>query len=102
MNAPKGVHLKALAGNVKVASNMDVILQSAAGLVSPLRAAPHCPEVQLSFLLLERTDPFMLLHLDSSHTQPHYLNTHINILMPFGLQHPRFLDLLLAVFTHDG
>lgn len=34
MNAPKGVHLKALAGNVEVASHMDVILQSAAGLVS--------------------------------------------------------------------
>lgn len=34
MNAPKGVHLKALAGNIEVASNMDVILQSAAGLVS--------------------------------------------------------------------
>uniref|UniRef100_H3BWY7 Gamma-sarcoglycan n=1 Tax=Tetraodon nigroviridis TaxID=99883 RepID=H3BWY7_TETNG len=33
MNAPKGVHLKALAGNIEVASNMDVVLQSAAGLL---------------------------------------------------------------------
>lgn len=40
MSAPKGVHLKALAGNVEVASNMDVILQSAAGLVSVIEAAP--------------------------------------------------------------
>lgn len=41
LNAPKGVHLKALAGNVEVASNMDVVLQSAAGLVSLLTAPPH-------------------------------------------------------------
>lgn len=33
MDAPKGVHLKALAGNIEVASNMDVILQSTAGLL---------------------------------------------------------------------
>lgn len=33
MDAPKGVHIKALAGNVEVASNMDVILQSSVGLV---------------------------------------------------------------------
>lgn len=39
MNAPKGVHLKALAGNIEVASNMDVILQSAAGLVSLFKDA---------------------------------------------------------------
>uniref|UniRef100_A0A3P9N6Y4 Gamma-sarcoglycan n=1 Tax=Poecilia reticulata TaxID=8081 RepID=A0A3P9N6Y4_POERE len=34
MDAPKGVHLKALAGNIEAASNMDVILQSTSGLVS--------------------------------------------------------------------
>lgn len=39
LNAPKGVHLKALAGNIEVASSMDVILQSAAGLVSLVKAA---------------------------------------------------------------
>ncbi|KAM9811857.1 gamma-sarcoglycan [Syngnathus typhle] len=33
MDAPKGVHLKALAGNIEVASNMDVILQSSVGLL---------------------------------------------------------------------
>ncbi|MED6263005.1 hypothetical protein CHARACLAT_000005 [Characodon lateralis] len=33
MDAPKGVHLKALAGNIEAASNMDVILQSSSGLV---------------------------------------------------------------------
>ncbi|KAI3354429.1 hypothetical protein L3Q82_018948 [Scortum barcoo] len=32
MDAPKGVHIKALAGNIEAASNMDVILQSSAGL----------------------------------------------------------------------
>lgn len=33
MDAPKGVHIKALAGNIEVASNMDVILKSGIGLV---------------------------------------------------------------------
>lgn len=33
MDAPKGVHMKALAGNIEAASNMDVILQSSVGLV---------------------------------------------------------------------
>ncbi|XP_077396737.1 gamma-sarcoglycan [Festucalex cinctus] len=33
MDAPKGVHLKALAGNIEAASNMDVILQSSVGLL---------------------------------------------------------------------
>lgn len=33
MDAPKGVHIKALAGNIEVASNMDVILLSGVGLV---------------------------------------------------------------------
>lgn len=33
MDAPKGVHIKALAGNIEAASNMDVILQSSVGLV---------------------------------------------------------------------
>lgn len=32
-DAPKGVHMKALAGDIEAASNMDVILQSSAGLV---------------------------------------------------------------------
>ncbi|XP_074535876.1 gamma-sarcoglycan [Halichoeres trimaculatus] len=33
MDAPKGIHLKALAGNIEAASNMDVILQSSKGLL---------------------------------------------------------------------
>ncbi|XP_061916456.1 gamma-sarcoglycan [Entelurus aequoreus] len=33
MDAPKGVHLKALAGNIEAASNMDVVLQSSVGLL---------------------------------------------------------------------
>lgn len=33
LDAPKGVHIKALAGNIEAASNMDVILQSSIGLV---------------------------------------------------------------------
>ena len=33
IDAPKGVHIKALAGNIEVSSNMDVILQSSDGLV---------------------------------------------------------------------
>ncbi|XP_068173457.1 gamma-sarcoglycan [Antennarius striatus] len=33
INAPKGVHLKALAGNIEAASKMDVILQSSIGLL---------------------------------------------------------------------
>ncbi|KAM7413413.1 hypothetical protein PAMA_020686 [Pampus argenteus] len=33
LDAPKGVHLKALAGNIEAASNMDVILQSSIGLL---------------------------------------------------------------------
>uniref|UniRef100_UPI003AAAB4F7 gamma-sarcoglycan n=1 Tax=Centroberyx gerrardi TaxID=166262 RepID=UPI003AAAB4F7 len=33
MDAPKGVHIKALAGNIEAASNMDVILQSSVGLL---------------------------------------------------------------------
>ncbi|XP_061734772.1 gamma-sarcoglycan [Nerophis ophidion] len=33
MDAPKGVHLKALAGNIEAASNMDVVLQSTVGLL---------------------------------------------------------------------
>ncbi|XP_061684205.1 gamma-sarcoglycan isoform X3 [Syngnathoides biaculeatus] len=34
LDAPKGVHLKALAGNIEAASNMDMILQSSVGLVN--------------------------------------------------------------------
>ncbi|XP_068601414.1 gamma-sarcoglycan [Brachionichthys hirsutus] len=33
IDAPKGVHLKALAGNIEAASKMDVILQSSIGLL---------------------------------------------------------------------
>lgn len=33
MDAPKGVFMKALAGNIEAASNMDVILQSKEGLL---------------------------------------------------------------------
>ncbi|KAK5868378.1 hypothetical protein PBY51_009403 [Eleginops maclovinus] len=33
LDAPKGVHLKALAGNIEVASNMDILLQSSLGLL---------------------------------------------------------------------
>lgn len=74
MNAPKGVHLKALAGNIEVASNMDVILQSAGGLVSLFKAALQkrktgqltCRPVFLFFFAT--TNPYFLLKLDSSHS----------------------------------
>ncbi|KAM6946230.1 gamma-sarcoglycan isoform 1-T2 [Aplochiton taeniatus] len=33
MDAPKGVHVKALAGNIEVAANMDIILRSNEGLL---------------------------------------------------------------------
>ncbi|XP_056139457.1 gamma-sarcoglycan isoform X2 [Lampris incognitus] len=33
MEAPRGVHVKALAGNIEVASNMDVLLKSSEGLL---------------------------------------------------------------------
>ncbi|XP_077578394.1 gamma-sarcoglycan [Stigmatopora nigra] len=33
MDAPKGIHLKALAGNIEVHSNMDLILESSKGLL---------------------------------------------------------------------
>lgn len=33
MDAPKGVHMKALAGNIEAASNMDVVLESSVGLL---------------------------------------------------------------------
>ncbi|TNN01614.1 gamma-sarcoglycan [Takifugu flavidus] len=48
MNAPKGVHLKALAGNIEVASNMDVILQSAAGLLVLDAETVRMPDLPLS------------------------------------------------------
>lgn len=42
MDAPKGVHMKALAGNIEAASNMDVILHSTEGLVrKSLRSMLH-------------------------------------------------------------
>lgn len=38
MDAPKGVHVKALAGNVDVTAHFDIQLHSTAGLVSaPVR-----------------------------------------------------------------
>ncbi|XP_053176854.1 gamma-sarcoglycan [Scomber japonicus] len=33
LDAPKGVHMKALAGDIEAASNMDIILQSSVGLL---------------------------------------------------------------------
>ncbi|XP_054651152.1 gamma-sarcoglycan isoform X2 [Dunckerocampus dactyliophorus] len=49
MDAPKGVHLKALAGNIEAASNMDVVLQSSVGLLvldSETVRMPSLPQSQ--------------------------------------------------------
>ncbi|XP_038141776.1 gamma-sarcoglycan isoform X2 [Cyprinodon tularosa] len=48
VDAPKGVHLKAVAGNIEAASNMDVLLESSVGLVKKtalhsLLSTPHLP-----------------------------------------------------------
>ncbi|XP_029922628.1 gamma-sarcoglycan [Myripristis murdjan] len=48
MDAPKGVHIKALAGNVEVASNMDVILQSSVGLLVLDAETVRMPSLPLS------------------------------------------------------
>nr|XP_046246415.1 gamma-sarcoglycan [Scatophagus argus]XP_046246416.1 gamma-sarcoglycan [Scatophagus argus] len=48
MDAPKGVHMKALAGNIEVASNMDVILQSSIGLLVLDAETVRMPSLPLS------------------------------------------------------
>ncbi|XP_029026884.1 gamma-sarcoglycan [Betta splendens] len=48
MDAPKGVHLKALAGNVEAASNMDVVLQSSLGLLVLDAETVRMPRLPLS------------------------------------------------------
>ncbi|XP_041851742.1 gamma-sarcoglycan isoform X2 [Melanotaenia boesemani] len=48
MNAPKGVHIKALAGNIEAASNMDVILQSSVGLLVLDAETVRMPSLPLS------------------------------------------------------
>ncbi|XP_069003754.1 gamma-sarcoglycan [Embiotoca jacksoni] len=48
MDAPKGVHLKALAGNIEAASNMDVILQSSVGLLVLDAETVRMPRLPLS------------------------------------------------------
>lgn len=48
MDAPKGVHLKALAGNIEAASNMDVILQSTSGLLVLDAETVRMPKLPLS------------------------------------------------------
>lgn len=81
MDAPKGVHMKALAGNIEAASNMDVILESSIGLVRKtlftLLNVCYAPTSGLFFLLITKgiyTMCFstnMLLHasiISHSHT----------------------------------
>lgn len=48
MDAPKGVHLKAQAGNIEVASNMDVFLQSTEGLLVLDAETVRMPSLPLS------------------------------------------------------
>lgn len=48
LDAPKGVHLKALAGNIEAASNMDVILQSSIGLLVLDAETVRMPSLPLS------------------------------------------------------
>ncbi|XP_038549442.1 gamma-sarcoglycan [Micropterus salmoides] len=48
MDAPKGVHIKALAGNIEVASNMDVILKSGIGLLVLDAETVRMPSLPLS------------------------------------------------------
>ncbi|XP_028321183.1 gamma-sarcoglycan [Gouania willdenowi] len=48
MDAPKGVHLKALAGNIEAVSNMDVILQSSVGLLVLDAETVRMPSLPLS------------------------------------------------------
>ncbi|XP_037533387.1 gamma-sarcoglycan [Nematolebias whitei] len=48
LDAPKGVHIKALAGNIEAASNMDVILQSSEGLLVLDAETVRMPSLPLS------------------------------------------------------
>ncbi|GLD57094.1 gamma-sarcoglycan isoform X1 [Lates japonicus] len=48
MDAPKGVHIKALAGNIEAASNMDIILQSSLGLLVLDAETVRMPSLPLS------------------------------------------------------
>ncbi|KAM3874984.1 gamma-sarcoglycan [Diretmus argenteus] len=48
MDAPKGVHLKALAGNIEVDSKMDVLLKSSAGLLVLDAETVRLPSLPLS------------------------------------------------------
>lgn len=48
MDAPKGVHLKALAGNIEAHSNMDVILHSSVGLLVLDAETVRMPSLPLS------------------------------------------------------
>ncbi|KAG7223046.1 hypothetical protein INR49_015935 [Caranx melampygus] len=48
MDAPKGVHIKAVSGNIEVASNMDVILQSSDGLLVLDAETVRMPSLPLS------------------------------------------------------
>lgn len=48
MDAPKGVHLKAQAGNIEAASNMDVFLQSTVGLLVLDAETVRMPSLPLS------------------------------------------------------
>ncbi|KAM4628233.1 gamma-sarcoglycan isoform 1-T2 [Polymixia lowei] len=48
MDAPKGVHIKALAGNIEAASNMDVVLQSLEGLLVLDAETVRLPSLPLS------------------------------------------------------
>uniref|UniRef100_UPI0037E7F6AF gamma-sarcoglycan n=1 Tax=Semicossyphus pulcher TaxID=241346 RepID=UPI0037E7F6AF len=48
MDAPKGVHIKTLAGNIEAASNMDVILQSSIGLLVLDAETVRMPSLPLS------------------------------------------------------
>uniref|UniRef100_A0A3P9M587 Gamma-sarcoglycan n=1 Tax=Oryzias latipes TaxID=8090 RepID=A0A3P9M587_ORYLA len=48
MDAPKGVHIKALAGNIEVASKMDVVLHSSEGLLVLDAETVRMPRLPLS------------------------------------------------------
>ncbi|XP_020793365.1 gamma-sarcoglycan [Boleophthalmus pectinirostris] len=48
MDAPKGVHLKAQAGNIEAASNMDVLLESTLGLLVLDAETVRMPRLPLS------------------------------------------------------
>lgn len=48
MDAPKGVHIKALAGNIEASSNMDIILQSSVGLLVLDAETVRMPSLPLS------------------------------------------------------